>query len=68
MVAIPDFEMGQRVKVREERRGTKSRPELRLLGKEGTIALVQVEPFFAYVVKFENGERVRISPDWLEPR
>ncbi len=61
--------MGQRVKVREERRGTKSRPELRFLGKEGTIALMaQVEPFFAYIVEFENGERVRISPEWLEPR
>ncbi len=66
---MPEFEMGQSVRVREKGGLAGSRPEIRWLGKEGTIALVaQVEPFVAYVVEFENGERVHISPEWLEPR
>ena len=66
---MPDFETGQSVRVREEGGRAGSRPEIRWLGKEGTIALVaQVEPFFAYIVEFENEERVRINPTWLEPR
>ena len=70
---MPEFEMGQRVRVREEGGDPRVQPEKRLLGKEGTIGLAaQVAiglggPPPAHYVKLDNGESLLISATWLEP-
>lgn len=70
---MPDFEMGQRVRVLEEGRDADAQPEKRLLGKEGTIghaARIRIEQRgrpTAYYVEFDNGETVLIGATWLEP-
>lgn len=71
---MPEFQMGQRVRVREEGGDADSQPEKRLLGKEGTIGLAaQVptrrgDPPIAYYVDFDNGESLLINASCLEPR
>ena len=70
----PDFEIGQRVRVREEGGDSDSQPKKRLLGKEGTIPYGAERPRFgpsrppAYYVEFDNGETALIGVTWLEPR
>ena len=79
MVAIPEFQPGQRVIVREEGGAPSSLPDTRFLGQEGTIQSIQYgrgtlqegHPTF-YHVEFDSVwwmDKVRaISADWLEPR
>ena len=78
MVAIPEFQPGQRVKVREEGGAPSSLPDTRFLGQEGTIQSIQYGtgtlpeglPTF-YHVEFDSVwrmDKVRaISADWIEP-
>ncbi len=75
MVAVPEFQPGQRVKVREEGGDSSSQPDFRLLGREGTIqygtgGTLEGPPTF-YFVEFDNARPadkvMAISPDWLEP-
>ncbi len=73
MVAIPEFQPGQPVKVREEGGAPGSQPDQSLLGKEGTIQSVTGNthrgPHGFYFVKFDDTVAMfAISPDWLEPR
>ncbi len=76
MVAMPEFQAGQRVRVREEGGAPGTQPDMRFLGKEGAIQsgtgnLDGGPPTF-YFVEFDRppaGQKVMaISPDWLEPR
>ena len=64
------FQEGQRVKVRKEGRDSDSRPEERLLGKEGLIwyGSGSDERGFTslYFVEFDDGVVVAVSPGWLE--
>ena len=71
MVAMPEFQPLQRVRVREEGGASISLPDTRFLGKEGTIQYgtggsLKDPPTF-YVVEFDTEEVFAISPDWLEP-
>ena len=78
MVAMPEFQPGQRVRVRLRGGGGApgTQPDMKFLGKEGTIQsgtgnLDGGAPTF-YFVEFDRpsvGQKVMaISPDWLEPR
>ena len=68
---MPEFQPGDRVRVREEGGDARFPPDKRWLGKEGTIeygAGVGRDRHFLYFVEFDS-ETVRpISGDWLEPR
>ena len=73
---MPEFQPGQRVRVRDEGGDSSSMPDMKFLGKEGTIQsgtgnLDGGPPTF-YFVEFDRpraGQKVMaISPDWLEPR
>ncbi len=70
---MPEFEMGQRVRVREEGGDPRVQPEQRLLGNEGTVGLAAQVPIgpggppTAHYVKLDNGESLLISATWLEP-
>ena len=73
---IPEFQPGQRVKVREESREG-SAPPIQWLGKEGTIQYgtarqTEEGPPTFYVVEFDTSPHsdnvFAISSDWLEPR
>ena len=72
MVAMPEFQAGQRVRVREAG-GEEEQPDQSLLGKEGTIQSVTGNthraPSGFYFVKFDDSVVIfAISPDWLVPR
>ncbi len=73
---MPEFQEGQRVRVRDEGGKPATQPDMRFLGKEGTIqygtgTFPEGLPTF-YHVEFDRpqaGQKVMaISPDWLEPR
>ncbi len=72
---MPEFQPGQRVRVREAGGGPSSQPDLRFLRKEGTIQYGTGNPDGGpqtfYFVEFDRapGHKVMaISPDWLEER
>ena len=68
---MPEFQPGQRVKVRDEGGDLDTQPDKRWLGEEGTIeygAAVGRGRHFLYFVEFDNNEVRAISGDWLEPR
>ena len=73
--AKSEFQPGQRVRVREEGGASISQPDLRLLGRKGTIqygtgGTLEDPPTF-YLVEFDNArvadKVMAISADWLEP-
>ncbi len=69
MVAMPEFQPGQRVRVREEGGDPDSQPEERVLGEEGIIwygSASEDSGLTFYFVEFDSGVVVAISPDWLE--
>ena len=72
MVAMPEFQPGQRVRVRDEGGDSSSMPDMRFLGKEGTIQYgtgnLEGGPPTFYFVKFDSTQVMAISADWLEPR
>ncbi len=75
MAAMPDFEMGQRVRVREEGGAPGTQPDMRFLGREGTIQSstgnLEGGPPTFYFVEFDRPppwKVMAISADWLEPR
>ena len=68
---MPEFQEGQRVRVRVEGGAPSSQPDLRRLGKEGTIQYgtgtpEEGDPPGFYFVEFDSGEVFAISADWLE--
>ena len=70
---MPEFQPGQRVRVREDGGDPSYPPDKTLLGNEGTIQYGTGEPggrgrHFLYFVEFDNNEVRAISGDWLEPR
>ena len=72
VVAMPEFQPGQRVRVRDEGGDPDTQPDKSVLGKEGTIRYGHVLPLdggppMFYMVEFDIGEVESISPDWLEP-
>ncbi len=74
MVAMPELQPGQRirVRVREEGGAPGTQPDMKFRGKEGTIQsgtgnLDGGPPTF-YFVEFDSKQVMAISPDWLEPR
>ena len=79
MVAMPEFQPGQRVKVREGGGAPSSLPDMRFLGQEGTIqsvqygtgTLLEALPTF-YHVEFDSvrwmDKVMAISADWIQPR
>ena len=70
MVAMPEFQPGQRVRVRVEGGDSGSRPDKKFIGKEGTIQYGTGNPdgpSTFYIVEFDIGEAFAISADWLEP-
>ena len=75
MVTTPEFQPGQRVRVREQGGAPSTRPEQRWLGKEGSIRYDIVRPLVGvaplpsiYFVEFDSGEVKSFTPDWLESR
>ena len=73
---MPEFQPGERVRVREEGEEPRVHPDKKWLGKEGTIQygtgnLHRGPPTF-YFVEFDSSplmdKVMAISPDWLEPR
>ena len=66
----PEFQEGQRVRVREEGGDLFSKPDIRWLGSEGTIqkgtGAPLVGPPTFYLVEFDRKEVMAISADWLE--
>ncbi len=74
MVAMPEFQPGQRVRVREEGGDEGSMPTKRFLGKQGTIQYGTGNPEGGppafYMVEFEGAKSrdntFAISLDWLE--
>ncbi len=69
---MPEFQLGQSVRVREGGGDPSYPPDKTLLGKEGTIQRGTGEPagrnrHFLYFVKFDSEEVRAISGDWLEP-
>ena len=72
---MPEFQEGQRVRVREGGGDPATQPDSGFLGKEGTVQygtgnLEGGAPTF-YFVEFDMPRRhkvMAISPDWLEPR
>ncbi len=76
MVAMPEFQPGPRVRVREEGGPPGTQPDMRFLGKEGTIqsgtGTVDGGPPTFYFVEFDRAparEKVMaISTDWLASR
>ena len=76
---MSEFQPLQRVRVREEGGASISRPDPRILGKDGTIQSIQYgrgtpleEPPTFYHVEFDSVKWMikvmAISADWLEPR
>ena len=72
---MPEFQPGQRVRVRDEGGDSSSMPDMRFLGKEGTIQYgtgnLDGGPPTFYFVEFDRspGQKVMaISADWLELR
>ena len=68
---MPEFEMGQRVRVREEGGAPGLQPDKRFLGKEGTVQYstgipLEGDPLTFYSVEFDSGEVELINPRWLE--
>ncbi len=53
---MPEFQPGQRVKVREKGGAPSSLPDTRFLGQEGTIRDSIDGPPTIYFVEFDNGE------------
>ncbi len=76
MVAMPEFRPGQPVRVREEGGAPGTQPDIRFLGREGTIQSgtgnVEGGPPTFYFVEFDRApasEKVMaISADWLASR
>ena len=72
MVTMPEFQPGQRVRVREEGGNPTYPPDKSLLGKEATIkygtATWEAGPANAYWVEFDGGEVFAITGDWLASR
>lgn len=72
MVAMPEFQPRQPVRIREEGGAPSSQPDKRWLGREGFIQyspwtpLEGSPPTFFYFVEFDSGEVEPISPDWIE--
>ena len=70
MVAIPEFEMGQTVRVRQDGGDPRVQPDMALRGKEGTISAAPVRngraPVMAYFVEFGTGDAHMIGATWLE--
>ncbi len=71
---MPEFQEGQRVRVRDEGRDPATQPDLGFLGREGTIQYgtgnLDGGPPTFYFVEFDRPTRhkvMAISPDWLEP-
>ncbi len=66
---MPEFQPGQRVRVREDGGDSSSRPDRRYIGKWGTIqhrtGNLDGPPTF-YFVEFDAGGVFAISPNWLE--
>ena len=72
---MAEFQPGQRVRVCEEGGKPATQPDMRFLGKEGTIQYgtgnLDGGPPTFYFVEFDNvrvGKVSAISADWLEPR
>ena len=72
MVAVPEFQPGQLVRVRTEGGDASSQPDTSLLGKDGTVwygaGSEDSDLTMLYFVELDNGEVEVISPDWLELR
>ncbi len=73
---MPEFQPGQRVKVREEGGAPGTQPDMRFLGKEGTIQSGTGNPDGGpptfYFVEFDRAPTwkkvMAISADWLASR
>ena len=72
MVAMSEFQPGQRVRVREEGGDSDTQPDTSLFGKEGTIwhgtGSEDSGLTIHYFVELDGEQVEVISPDWLEPR
>ncbi len=76
---MPEFQEGQRVRVREDGGSPATQPASGFLGKEGTVQYgtgnLEGGPPTFYFVEFDKSRAygraygvMAISPDWLEPR
>ncbi len=68
---MPDFEPGQRVRVRENGGASALQPDKRFQGKEGTVQYstgipLEGDPLTFYSVELDRGEVELINPRWLE--
>ena len=73
MVAMPEFQPGQRVSlVRDEGGDPDTQPDKSLLGKEGTVwhgtGSEDSGLTIHYFVELDDEQVEGVSPDWLEPR
>ncbi len=72
MVAMSEFQPGQRVRVREEGGDPDTQPDDSVLGKEGTIwhgtGSEDSGLDIQYFVEIDDEQVEVISPDWLLPR
>ncbi len=72
MVAMPEFQPGQRVRVRDDGGDPDTQPDESLLGKHGTIwhgtGSEDSGLTIHYFVELDDEQVEIISPDWLEPR
>ena len=72
VVAMPEFQPGQRVRVRDEGGDPDTQPDKNVLGKEGTIwhgtGSEDSGLTIHYFVELDDEQVEIISPDWLEPR